>query len=247
MKKPLIWAHRGASGYMPENTLPSFQKAIDLGADGIELDIHKTKDGQLVVIHDELIDRTSDGHGWVKDFTYEELLAYNYNRTHLKECPHADIPTMRQVFELIKPTDLTINIEMKTGIVFYEGLEQDILALTKEMGMEDRVIYSSFNHYSILKIKELNPQAKTGFLYADGTIDMPAYGHKYGVDALHPALYNVQYPDYVQQCRKYGLAINSWTINEPEHIHMACQFGIDAIITNYPDRAREIVNTYDWE
>lgn len=243
MNKPLVWGHRGASGYMPENTLPAFEKAIEMGAEGIELDIHKTKDGKLVVIHDETIDRTSDGKGWVKDMTLEELRQYNYNKTH-PECQHADIPTMEEVFQLIAPTALTINIELKTGIVFYEGIEKDILKLTARYGMEDRVIYSSFNHYSVMKVKELDPSAKTGFLYSDGPLDMPAYGHKHGVDALHPVLYNIQYPNYMQECREYGLAVNSWTINEPEHILMACQAGIDAIITNYPDRARQIVDNY---
>ncbi len=246
MKQPLIWAHRGASGYMPENTLPAFEKAIDLGADGIELDIHKTKDGKIVVIHDEWIDRTSDGRGWVKDLTFDELRQFNYNKT-VPECQHADIPTMEEVFELISHTNLTINIELKTGIVFYENIEQEIIDMVAKYGMEDRVIYSSFNHASILKVKELNPGAKTGFLYADGTLNMPAYGHEHGVDALHPALYNIQYPNFIKECRQYGLSINSWTINEPEHLHMACQAGIDAIITNYPDRARQIVECYTWD
>ena len=81
--KPFVWAHRGASGYAPENTLAAFQKAVDLGADGVELDIQLTKDDQIVVIHDETIDRTSDGKGWIKDYTLEELRAFNYNRTNL--------------------------------------------------------------------------------------------------------------------------------------------------------------------
>lgn len=243
MSNVLIWAHRGASGYLPENTIPAFKKAIELGADGVELDIHKTKDGELVVIHDELIDRTSDGKGWVKDFTLEELRAYNYNKTH-PECAHADIPTMREVFELIAPTNLTINIELKTGIVFYEGIEADIIAMTKKFNMEDRVIYSSFNHASVMKIKELDKNAKTGFLYADGPLDMPEYGQKHGVDALHPALYNLQYPGFIQDAKARGLALNVWTVNEPEHLHMACKFGVDSIITNYPDRARDIAKLY---
>lgn len=246
MKKPLVWGHRGASGYMPENTLPSFEKAIELGADGIELDIHKTKDGQIVVIHDELIDRTSNGKGFVKDYTLDELRKFNYNATH-PECEKADIPTMCDVFELIKPTNLTINIELKTGIIFYDGIEADIIKMVDEYGMHDRVIYSSFNHYSVMKVKELDPTAKTGFLYADGPIDMPSYGKKHGVDALHPALYNCQFPGFVEGAHSLGLAINSWTINEPEHIHLACKFGLDAIITNYPDRAIDIVNSYNWD
>ena len=246
MNKPKVWAHRGASGYLPENTLPAFKKAIELGADGIELDIHKTKDGQLVVIHDEKIDRTSNGTGWVKDMTLAELRAYNYNKTH-PECEDAPIPTMRQVFELIKPTDLVINIELKTGIVFYEGIEADIIAMVKEFGMEDRVVYSSFNHASVMKIKELDPAAETGFLYADGPLDMPSYGKKHGVAALHPALYNLQYPGFVEECKKNNLKLHVWTVNEPEYMHMCCKAGVDAIITNYPDKTIQVVDTYKWD
>ncbi len=246
MKKPLVWAHRGASGYLPENTLPAFEKAIEMGADGIELDIHKTKDGQLVVIHDEKIDRTSNGTGKVSDYTLEELRKYNYNKLH-PECKHADIPTMREVFEIIKPTDLFINIELKTGVVFYEDIEKDIIAMTKEFEMEDRVLYSSFNHYSIMKIKELDKDARTGFLYMDGTLNMPEYGRDHGVEALHPALYNVQYPNYVEKCHEYGLKINTWTVNSKQYMKMACDMGLDGIITNYPDQALEIVNSYEWD
>ncbi len=242
MNRPLVWAHRGASGYLPENTLPAFEKAVEMGADGIELDIHKTKDGQLVVIHDEKIDRTSNGKGNVRDYTLEELRKYNYNATH-PECKHADIPTMREVFELIKPTDLMINIEIKTGVIFYENIEADILAMTKEFGMEDRVLYSSFNHYSIKKIQELDPTARTAFLYMDGTLNMPEYGKEHGVEALHPAYYNVQYPNFVERAHELGLKINSWTINTKQIMNMACEMGLDGIITNYPDVALEIVNS----
>ena len=238
--KPLVWAHRGASGYAPENTLAAFQKAVDLGADGVELDIQLTKDDQIVVIHDETIDRTSNGKGWVKDYTLEELRAFNYNRTKT-EYEHADIPTMREVFELLKPTGLFINIEIKTGVVFYEKIEEKILALTKEMGMEDRVCYSSFNHYTVTRIHELNPDAEVGFLYADGPIDMPAYGVKHGVNALHPALYNLQYDGFVKECKEKGLKLNVWTVNERTHMEMCCQYGVDATITNYPDIAKEVV------
>ena len=234
--KPLVWAHRGASGYAPENTLAAFQKAVDLGADGVELDIQLTKDDQIVVIHDEMIDRTSDGKGWVKDYTLEELRAFNYNRTK-PEYKHADIPTMREVFELLKPTGLFINIEIKTGVVFYEK----IVALTKEMGMEDRVCYSSFNHYTVTRIHELKPDAEVGFLYADGPIDMPSYGVKHGVNALHPALYNLQYDGFVKECKEKGLKLNVWTVNERPYMEMCCQYGVDAIITNYPDIAKEVV------
>ena len=173
-EKTKVWAHRGASGYAPENTLDAFRKAVEMGADGIELDVQMTKDGELVVIHDETIDRVSNGKGWVKDYTYEELKKFNFNKTHL-EYTKEEIPTLEQVYLLIKPTNLTINVEIKTGIVFYPGIEERVLELTERLGMKERVIYSSFNHYTIRKIKELDPQAKTGMLYEDGIIDAVDY------------------------------------------------------------------------
>ena len=240
MKKPEIWAHRGASGYCPENTLPAFEKALEMGAQGIELDIQLTKDEKIVVIHDEWINRTSDGEGWVKDYTLEELRRYNYNK-NFPELGHVDIPTMEEVFALIRPTDLIINIELKTGIVFYDRLEERILELTKRMGMEDRVIYSSFNHYSIKKIHELDPKAQVGFLFSGRN---NGYGGVRGkarnVNALHPALYYLQYPGFVQQCKERGIKINTWTVNEPEYMKLCCEAGVDAIITNYPDLALEV-------
>ena len=180
-EKTKVWAHRGASGYAPENTLDAFRKAVEMGADGIELDVQMTKDGELVVIHDETIDRVSNGKGWVKDYTYEELKKFNFNKTHL-EYTKEEIPTLEQVYLLIKPTNLTINVEIKTGIVFYPGIEGRVLELTERLGMKERVIYSSFNHYTIRKIKELDPQAKTGMLYEDGIIDAVDYAcEKYHV------------------------------------------------------------------
>ena len=108
-EKTKVWAHRGASGYAPENTLDAFRKAVEMGADGIELDVQMTKDGELVVIHDETIDRVSNGKGWVKDYTYEELKKFNFNKTHL-EYTKEEIPTLEQVYRLIKLTNLTINV-----------------------------------------------------------------------------------------------------------------------------------------
>ena len=241
--RSLVWAHRGASGYAPENTLEAFKLAVEMGADGVELDVQLTKDNQIVVIHDEWIDRTSNGKGWVKDMTLEELRKYNYNKTH-PEYEYADIPTLREVYELLKPTGLTVNVELKTGVVFYDDLERKVIELTKEMGMEDRVLYSSFNHYTCVKIHELMPEAYVGFLYSDGAIDIAQYAKKHGANALHPALYNLQFPNYMKDAAQNGLDVNVWTVNEPEHLVMASQMKVNALITNYPDRALEIAQTY---
>lgn len=245
IKKTLVWAHRGASGYVPENTLPAFELAVEQGADGIELDVQMSKDGELVILHDETIDRTSNGSGWVKDMTYTDLAKYNYNRTH-PEFERAQIPTLEEVYALIKPTGLTINVEIKTGIVFYRAIEDRVLELTARMGLEDRVLYSSFNHYTLRRIRELKPDAKTGLLYADGIINPVEYAVSVvGVDALHPALYNLQYPGFMEECRKNGKKVHVWTVNEEEHMRMVCERQVDALITNYPDRGKAIAAEYD--
>ena len=236
---PLIWGHRGASGYAPENTLPAFKLAADMGADGVELDVQMTSDGVLVVCHDETIDRTSTGAGWLKDFTFEELRRLDFSNGNAAY-EGTRIPAMEEVFDLLEPTGLTINIELKTGIIFYDRIEEKLLELTKRKGWEDRVIYSSFNHYTVRRIRELCPDAKVGLLYGDGPIDMPGYGHRLGANALHPAFYNLQYPDYMEDCRKYGLDVNVWTVNSEKDLLACAQYGVSAVITNYPAKAKAL-------
>ena len=239
MNTPLVWAHRGASGYAPENTLPAFKLAAEMKADGVELDVQLTRDGVLAVCHDETIDRTSSGAGWLKDFTFDELRSLDFSNGNAAY-EGVKIPAMEEVFDLLAPTGLTINIELKTGIVFYENIEEKILELAARKNWEDRVIYSSFNHYTVRRIKELNPAAKVGLLYADGPIDMPGYGHRLEADALHPAFYNLQYPNYMEDCRRYGLDVNVWTVNSAADLMKCREYGVNAVITNYPAKAREL-------
>lgn len=159
MNRPFVWAHRGASAYCPENTLPAFAKAIELGADGIELDVQMTKDGELVVCHDEKIDRTSDGKGWIKDFTLAELREFDFSYGD-ETFKGAKIPTLREVFELFADTDMTINIELKTGIMFYSGIEEKTIALTEEYGFMNRVISLRLTTFRLRKSKSLDLMQK---------------------------------------------------------------------------------------
>ena len=240
MKKyPLVWAHRGASARMPENTIPSFREAIRAKADGIELDIQLTKDKRIVVCHDETVDRTSDGSGWIKDLTFDRLRAMNFNQKDSSLGP-VPIPLMEEVLDLMADTGMIINIELKTGIVFYDGIEQMILDLVERKNMKDKVIYSSFNHYSMLKVKDLEPEAYTAFLYEDGPIGMPAYAKKHNMNAIHPALYNIQYPGVVAEAHELGLDVNVWTVDEKEHLEICAAMGIDAVFTNDPEQTRKI-------
>lgn len=239
--KTKIWAHRGASGYAPENTLEAFELAIHQNADGIELDIQLTKDSELVVAHDEKIDRVTGGTGWIKNYTLKELKQFRFNRTH-PEFTNACIPTLKEVYELMRPTNLTVNVELKTSICFYPGIEEKALKLAKDMQMEERIIYSSFNHYTLKTLKELDSSVRTGLLYEDGWINVPAYGNNIGVNALHPATYLLQYPDFLKDCKKYNLPLHVWTVNTKEHMEKLMKLGVDAIITDFPDIARKISN-----
>lgn len=239
MAAPLVWAHRGASGYAPENTLAAFGLAAQQGADGVELDIQFTRDRQIVVCHDEKIDRTSDHKGLVRDYTLEELKAMNFDNGN-KAYEGEQIPTIEEVFDLLRPTDLTINIELKTGIIFYEGIEEAIVGAVHKAGFEKRVIYSSFNHATVVKLRKLDPEVPAGFLYMDGTLDMPEYAEKHGVPALHPALYNIQFPGFLEDCRARGIELNVWTVNEERYMKLCEKAGVHAIITNYPAKARAL-------
>lgn len=221
-----IWAHRGASGYAPENTLESFELAVKQGADGVELDVQMTKDGELVVIHDEEIDRVSNGTGLVKDFSLKELKALNFNKTH-PEYAHAEIPTLREVYELLKPTGLTVNTELKTGIYFYPGIGQKVLELAEVMNMKDRIWYSSFNHLTLTTLKRMDPSIHTGILYEDGWLNVPEYAARLGMDALHPACYNLQYPGVIKEAKSRGLRLHVWTVNESSVMEYLAKEEID--------------------
>ena len=247
MHKIEVWAHRGASGYAPENTMEAYILAHQCGADGIELDVQLSKDGEIVVIHDEKIDRTSNGKGLVRDYTLKQLRGYTYNRTK-PEHFQAEIPTLEEVLLYIRDkTNMSVNIELKTGVYFYPGIEEKTVELVRRLGMEERIIYSSFNHYSIRKVRQLNPDAKTGLLYSEGFIDVPGYAAKLGVNALHPSWHCLQYPDYLEDCRRYHLDLNVWTINREDLMLQMCRAGVHAIITNYPDKAVRIRNGFEGE
>ena len=222
-----VWAHRGASGYAPENTLEAFELAMRMGAYGIELDVHRTKDGKLVVIHDETVNRTSNATGYIKDYTCQELKKLDFSNS-MSEFKNTRIPTLREVFGLIRASSIMLNILVK---------------LSREFGMDDRIIYSSFNHYVLRELKKIKPQAPTGLLYSCAILDPWVYAEYAEATAIHPHfMIPLNTPGLVEQCHENGIAINAWTANEPEHIAGLVQLGVDGIITNYPDVAIKLLD-----
>ncbi|WP_294527344.1 glycerophosphodiester phosphodiesterase [uncultured Allofournierella sp.] len=239
MKQSKVFAHRGASQYAPENTLEAFRLAMEQGAEGIELDVHLSADGELVVIHDETLERTTNGTGLVKDHTLAQLQALRADN-HMEGFEAAHIPTLRQVLELVRPGNMQVNIELKTGILWYEGIEEKTLELVKELGMQDRVVYSSFNHYSIEEVRRLDPTAETAYLFSDVIFEVEKYAARRGVKGLHPALWHVKMADFLTDYLQSGLAVRVWTVNRPEDMRLLMERGVDAVITNDPALALQV-------
>ena len=235
-----IFAHRGYSGKYPENTMIAFKKALECGVDGIELDVQLTKDGEVVIIHDETIDRTTTGKGFVIDYTYEELEKFDAS-FKFKDLGFNKIPTLREYFQLVKDYDIVTNVELKTGINEYLGIEEKVWELIKEYNLEKKVIISSFNHFSVMRMKKIAPQLKYGFLSEDWIIDAGKYTHSHGVQCYHPRFNNLV-PDVIKELKKYNLEINTWTVNLEEDMRYLYSNNIDVIITNYPELAQEIKN-----
>ena len=240
VRRTKVWAHRGASGYRPENTMEAFELAIKQGADGIELDVHTSEDGQLIVIHDETVDRVTDGTGLAGEKTLKELKELKVSTSAEPEGIYR-IPTLQEVLDLMRTTDMLVNIELKNSICFYPGMEEKVLKAVKEMKMEEQLIYSSFNHYSLLKMKQLDSQVQTGILFSDGWVNPAMYAKNLGINAVHPAVYHLKYPQFREEVKRAGLKMHVWTADKPEHIQLVKEAGAEAVITDYPDRAIALV------
>ena len=232
------YAHRGFSGNYPENTMLAFEKALEAGCEGMEFDVHLTRDRELVIIHDERIDRTSGQQGFVRDLTYEELCAVDFSYLWKDQIPFQKIPTLKEYFELVKDLNLISNIELKTGVFEYDGIEKAVYDLICQYHMEEKVILSSFNHHSVLRMKALDPDLPCGFLSDTWIIDAGSYTEKHGVEAYHPAFCMLT-PEETAELKAHGRQINTWTVNEPEHIRHMISLEVDGIIGNYPDRVRK--------
>lgn len=230
-----IYAHRGSSGLYPENTLAAFLDAAQLQITGIELDVHLTKDHELVVIHDEMINRTSNGQGFVKDLTVDELKTYDFGIRFSKAFQGEKIPLLAEVLEIFSETNHLINIELKTDVVRYEGIEEKVLQLVHEMGIAHRVIISSFNHQSIQIIKDLDPHIQTAALAMKGFADPFHYLHELQADALHISHRAIRNPS-IQRLISQGVPVRAFTVNKPRTMLALKKMGVQAIFTDYPEK-----------
>lgn len=222
----LLFGHRGYSDQYPENTMLAFEKAIENGFDGIEIDVHKTKDGVLVLCHDEKIDRTSNGKGYIKDMTYEELCAYNFGT---KENPQR-IPLLKELLELCKNKDIKINLEIKTNKIQYQGIELESYQMIKEMDMLDQVLFSSFYIESLYKLRALDSSLYLGYLFEDNYQKNKniCLTEKFHVHAREDFLDE----DEIALFKHHGLDINTWGVKNRFRYKYFKEKGVHIVIAN---------------
>ncbi|WP_281278493.1 glycerophosphodiester phosphodiesterase [Paenibacillus zeisoli] len=229
------FAHRGAAGHCPENTMISFQRSIELGATGIETDVQMTRDGHLVLIHDETLQRTAGSPEWVKDLTLEQLKLKEVGAWFHEDFRGEAIPTLEQLLELAQKHEIIVNLELKNGIVQYPEIESKVIEAVRKFGLSERIIISSFNHYSLVLCKKIAPDIRTGILYMEGLYEPWNYAAGIGADALHAFKYAVT-PELAAEAARHGIPYHSFTVNDSAEMKALMDAGVAGIITDYPDR-----------
>lgn len=234
-----IIAHRGASAYYPENTMVSFEAAIQMGADAIELDVHMSSDGEIVVLHDETLERTTNGSGYVHQYTFTQLKALDAGILK-PEYRTERIPLLKDVLLLAKSLDIWVNIEIKAGSVPYPDMEQKLAEIVHACGMQEHVLFSSFNHYALVRLKRVWPEAPIAILHVSALVDAWEYAKKLGAIALHPLYAVTRIPGWVQGCRQAGVAVHAWTVDDEAVMEELMRLQVDGVVSNRPDVALNV-------
>ena len=242
----IILGHAGAA-VAPPNTIESFQAVIDQQADGTELDVQLTKDDEVVCIHDEHLERLTNGSGLVRDHTYAQLAKLNASAS-VEGYPPTRIPLLSEVLDLFSQGPYEVNVELKSGMVIYPGIERAVLDVVAQSPMRERVYYSSFNHYSLLNIRKLDPSAPIAPLYSTGLVNPWDYVMSIGAQGVHPFYLNLTAAsqmvpglDPVARFHERGIAVRAWTVDDPATLSWLFDHQVDAVITNVPALAREVL------
>jgi glycerophosphoryl diester phosphodiesterase len=238
-----IYAHRGSSGTHPENTIAAFLDAAKLPIHGIEFDVHMTKDGELVVIHDEQIDRTSNGKGYVRDMTLAELRNYDFGSWFSPKFRGELIPTLYEVLDIYSETSHHLNIELKSDVIDYQGMTEKVLDLVGNLNLDTRVVISSFNLDAIRTVKELAPHIETGALFMKPLKDPLEYVRNIPSDALHIKARAALRPS-MRQVFRAGVIVRVFTINSFKYLSALQEIGVDAIFTDYPEKLYEYMKDH---
>jgi glycerophosphoryl diester phosphodiesterase len=228
-----IIGHRGASGHAPENTLAAFKKAVALGATFIETDLQLSRDARFVAIHDDTLERTTNGHGKVHDQTLAALRRIDAGSWFGSDYAGERIPTLEEILEFSKKNDIVFYLELKPSGSW--GGEHALIGALRESGEVARVVVISFDSTILAGLRKIEPTLMTGVLY-DGQLADPL---KTAVDVGGRQLVvrgDLVTPAMIVEARKRDLQVVCWTVNHPAHIRLLIAAGVDGIMSDYPDR-----------
>ena len=244
MNKSVVWAHRGASAYFPENTLPAFQGAADMKADGVELDVHMTYDGKIIVSHDRSLKRCGGGDVVIEAVSYAEIKRHPVPGRFSDKYPDVVCPLLSEVYELLRPYGMLINVEIIAGWKF--DYIKELVKLTHDMHMQDYVLYSSFDHTTLHGVRTIDKTCRIGALYGGlycGDIpEVTAYAKALGFTEIHPYFPICRKENYVKNAVEAGLNVNPWTMLSEKTIREMVNLGCHGIITDFPDIARKVID-----
>jgi len=239
----LLLGHRGAAAEAPANTVASFRRALEVGADGVELDVHLTRDRQVVVIHDETVDSVTGASGRVREMTLAEIQALDAGSYRGAAFAGERIPSLEEALDALG-TQALVNIELKGTSLAADGLERQVVRIVRARHMAGRVIVSSFNPIRLWRLRWLAPEIPRGMLHGP---DTPIFVRQLWFlplvqpDALHPQNTLVD-EAYMRRARRWGVRVNVWTVDDPAEAHRLLALGVDGLITNDPRTLREVVS-----
>ncbi len=244
-----VIAHRGACANAPQNTLPAFEKAIELGSDGFETDVHLTCDGHPVICHDYNIDETSNGKGTITKMTLEEFKSYDFGSYFNEDFKDTKGPTLEEFLTLCEKNDQAkvLNIEIKPSLEDDMTIVKKTIDAVKEHGLFDRLLISSFSTKMLLEAKKIDSRCKTAFLYSPKdtifikvSLSAARFAKSLKLSALHPYFLTVTHR-YVAKAHQLGIKVNVWTVNKEKDIRRMIKCGVDGIITDYPEKVKAIL------
>ena len=233
-------AHRGFSGQFPENTLLAFQEALDLGVDAIELDVQLSKDGEIMVFHDEELSRITTCKGQLKDYTYAELRELDASGTYQGIFRKQLIPTLSEYLDLTAEKNIITFLELKNGMFPYPLLEEKVANCLKEFNRQQDTILFSANHPSVKYFGTLAADVQLLFPFDNWIFGYGSYCHTHGITACMP-YYRALTPEVVAEIKSFNISIYPWTVDEPDDFQTMLDLGVDGILTNHPDRLKMIL------
>lgn len=232
-----IFAHRGASCSAPENTLLAFNLAYKKGAEGIETDVHLTKDNVPILIHDATLDRTTDGKGYVKDYTWEQLKIFNAGYSFSKTEVETPIMSLEELLRWAKNKNIRINIELKNNKFDYPNMENIIYGMINDYQLKERTILSTFNQESITRLKNWNENIELALLVSKKQKGIVSLAKTIGANALH-IKFNLLNKRIVKECHKHQMPIRVFTVNKKSAMYKCYELGCDGIFTDKPKQAK---------